>query len=89
MSVENAMHADLSRQMKKTTNQHARIPHRQSWDTLLGCPSFANMRDACVLICCFFSFGGKDQHAWHFLTCGHVRISAQNSHVIGLVQNIM
>ncbi len=19
----------------------------------------------------FFSFGGKDQHAWHFSTCGH------------------
>ena len=36
----------------------------------------------------FFPFGGKDQHAWHFSTCGHVRISAQNSHVVGLVQNI-
>jgi hypothetical protein len=24
---KNAMRADLSRQMKKTTNQHARIPH--------------------------------------------------------------
>jgi hypothetical protein len=24
---ENAMRADLSRQMKKTTDQHARIPH--------------------------------------------------------------
>ena len=34
----------------------------------------------------FFPFGGKDQHAWHFSTCGHVRISAQNSHVVGLVK---
>jgi hypothetical protein len=24
---KNAMRADLSRQMEKTTNQHARIPH--------------------------------------------------------------
>ncbi len=56
---------------------------------LLGCPSFANMWDACVPICCFFSFGGKVQHAWHFSTWGHVRILAQNLHVVGLVQNIV
>jgi hypothetical protein len=26
---------------------------------LLGCPRFADMRDACVLICCFFHLAGK------------------------------
>ena len=36
---------------------------KQEDDDGIGCPRFANMRDACMLICCFFSFGGKDQHA--------------------------
>jgi hypothetical protein len=36
-----------------------------------------------------FPFGGKDEHAWHFSTCGHVRISEQNLHVVGLEQNIV
>jgi hypothetical protein len=46
------------------------------------------MRDACVLICCFFHLAGKiSTHG--ISTCGHVRISAQNSHVVSRpVQNI-
>ena len=53
----------------------------------VGCPRFVDMRDACVLICCFFHLAGKiSTHG--ISTCGHVRISAQNSHVVGLVQNI-
>ena len=26
---------------------------------LIACPSFADMQDACVLICCFFHLAGK------------------------------
>ncbi len=56
---------------KKLNKEQADIFHHT-----VACPSFADMPDACMLICCFFSFGGKDHHTWHFLTCGHVRISA-------------
>jgi len=40
-----------------------------SLEFLLGCPSFADMWDACVLICCFFHYfleGTVHTHVSHF-----------------------
>ena len=69
------MRVDRSLQKKMEKNNKSARTHpayRQSWDTLTACPSFADA--GCVRVdLLFFSFGGKDQHAWHFRrTCPHI-----------------
>jgi hypothetical protein len=56
------------------------LPIKQAKNDLFVCNSVSQI---CRYAGCvradllFFSFGVKDQHAWHFSTCGHVRISAK------------
>ena len=61
-----------------------------SMELVLGCPRFAKMQDdACLLMCCFFFVWRERSTRMAFFEMRTVRISEQNSHIVGLVQNIV
>ena len=60
-------------------------------ETAFGCPRFAEMQDDASRACLFvvFSIWWERSTRMAFFKMRNVRISEQNSHVVGLVQNIV